>query len=491
MNPSRIFSYIIAKSGHNPKLDTARRHFPKTIGSVDKHTCVECGKAYCTNHDLEKHAARTGHGAFHCACEGRDAPFTKLSSLRRHITESEAPGRYRCSLKLWPGSTYDCPFSYKRLGNLKDHLSQRHKLSKKEANELLKKYKPAAQRGGRRKGKGRNEPQPGDVADAAGTSEFPEAGASRSPELEICSDTAEQQDHGLAALASKPLLKLESHESGDASTAKQPVTGVAGYLPPLGHWDPTTMTNDVGFGSGMIGAITSIVTSPGIDSDMSSPSPASEIDFGGALGTAVPGFNPNMSSFNTHASQTSFADIFGAGVPAQPGITAAPHQPVSVPVFAYPQAFNHMHGSYLGQYTMPGLGANTMGTPAATWTPTGFTPNMFQHQVYPAGVQFPAAYLPPPTMTAPTSNWLQTVNNFAPPTRSAQMTPTFGVDTFNMGGAAFMTTTAAVATNTNTFAENDPFSFPAASGPIDNLNVDNQTFDNNTGRFGNWNGANY
>lgn len=475
--PQRLLDRDVAQLGHSPKLDAARRHFRKTIGSDDKHTCAECGKAYCTNHDLEKHAAKTKHGAFHCACEERRATFTKLSSLRRHITESEAPGKYRCPLKFYLCSTHDCCFSYKRLSHLKKHfLSERHYLSKKEANDLLKKYKLVAQRGGRRKGKGRNEPQPGDVADAAGTSESPEAGASRSPEPEIWNNTAEQQGHGLAGTSSSSVPSdVRSPESGDASTAEQPVTGSVGYLLTLGHGNPTATTNNIGFGSGMVGATTAIITSPGADSSMSFLSPASEIDLGDALGTAVTDFDPDMSSFNTLASQTSFSDIFGAGVPAQHGITAAPHQPVSVPIFGYPQAFNHIHGSYMGQYTMPGLGANTMGTPAAMWTPTGFTPNMFQHQVYPAGVQFPATYLPPPRLAAPSTNWSQTMDTFTPYTYPTGMAPPFGVDTLNMGSATLNTTAV-----TNTFVEDGPFSLPAVSGSVDNTSL-----------FGNWNGASY
>lgn len=470
-----------------PKSAAVTHHARKTIGPNDKHACVECGKAYYTNNDLEKHAAKTQHGAFHCKCGEEKATFTKHSSLRRHITESEAPIKYHCPLlkKEW-GLDRNCYFGCKRLGHLKDHfLSNAHKLDKKAANELLKEHYPAAQRRGRRKSTGKNQLPPViHVANAADSvSKPPEANASRNPEQEICDDATEHQEPGSATSSPSVIRGVRSPESGNASTAQQSVTGVASPGSALSHGTPTTVTNIIGFGSGVFGTtVATSAVSIDVDSNMPYPSYISQMSFGNGLGTTVPGDALSVG----HASQLDFgnANGFATIVPAQleHGFTPASTQ-VPAPIYGFPPTSNH--GGYMGQDTMPGFGASIMGTPSTIGTPAQFTPTMFQHQAYPTGVQIPTVHLSPPMMAAPYTNWPQTINTFTPVNAPAGMAPSFGGNMFATDGATFDTTAVA-----NTFAEDDPFSLSLASGFVGNLNTDNQTLDN-TDHFSNWNGAGY
>lgn len=432
-----------------PKLDATRLHFRWAAGSDSKHTCAFCTKAFCTNNDLEKHGAKTKHCAFHCAC---NKTFTKLSALRRHIAEFEAPGKYRCPLKrdwLVP----DCYAVFDRRERLKDHiLSAAHGLDKKAANGLLKRCYPAASKGGRSKGKGKQAPQPVDAADPAATS-IPIEKIARWAR-EVLDRTVREKHHDSAAPSSS-----RSPESGDAPTGEESVAPIVEGLPAFG---PATEENIAMSDSNVTEvAATTTMAMPGFDFNTPISSPAShvDVDAGGAMRAAVPGLGPDMPLYPVSAAQMNFGDALGAVASTGYGFTTAPNRPAAASGFH--------QAAYHGNYMMPGHAASMM------W----FAPDMTRQLAYP-GIHNPVAHLPLPMMTAPVNNWPQTTGAFAPHLSYHGVASPFDANALGMDGSAFSTAAPTGTTfATDPFVENDLFALFTTSGATANLNVSNERFD--------------
>lgn len=436
------------KVSTTPKLDATRLHFRWAAGSDRKHTCAKCTKAFCTNRDLEKHGTKAKHCAFHCACNEN---FTKLSALRRHIAEFEAPDKYRCPLKKrWLA---DCNFASKRLGHLNAHLrSDGHGLDKKAANGLLKRCYPAASKGGRSKGKGKQAPQYVDAADSAATS-IPIEKLARWAR-QVFDRTVREKHLDLAASS-----RSRSPESGDAPTGEESVAPIVEGLPAFG---PATEENTAMNESNVAEvAATTTMAMPGFDFNTPISSPAShvDVDAGGAMRAAVPGFGPDMPLYPVSAAQMNFGGALGAAAPTGYGFTTAPNRPAAASGFH--QAANH------GNYMMPGHAASMM------W----FAPDMTHQLAYP-GIHNPVAILPLPMMTAPVNNWPQTTGPFAPHLSYHGVASPFDANALGMDGSAFSTAAPTSSTfATDPFVEDNLFAPFTTSEATANLNVSNESFD--------------